>query len=80
MRRALCVRSPAAAESLPEALDALERDPVFRKQLGDVFIDYLLRLKRNEAGRFAQWSAEHDVTGKGDDPTDWEQREYFDFF
>ncbi len=43
-----------------------------------VFIDYFLRLKRNEAGRFAQWSAEHEV--KGDDPTDWEQREYFDFF
>ncbi len=69
---------PLLPQSLPEALDALDRDAVFRQQLGDVFIDYFLRLKRNEAGRFAQWSAEDEV--KGDDPTDWEQREYFDFF
>ena len=39
--------------SLPAALDALEREPLFRAQLGEVFVDYFLKLKRNEAGRFA---------------------------
>jgi len=41
--------------SLPAALNALEREPLFRAQLGEVFVDYFLKLKRNEAGRFAQW-------------------------
>ena len=38
--------------ALREALDALEKEPLFRRELGDVFIDYFLKLKRNEAGRF----------------------------
>ena len=65
--------------SLPSALDALEREPLFRAQIGAVFIDYFLKLKRNEAGRFAQWLKEAGIP-EGDQPTDWEQREYFDFF
>ena len=65
--------------SLPAALDALEREPLFRAQLGEVFVDYFLKLKRNEAARFAQWCKD---AGKpaGDEPTAWEQNEYFDFF
>ena len=43
--------------SLPAALDALEREPLFRRQLGEVFVDYYLKLKRNEAGRFENWLA-----------------------
>jgi len=72
-------KRPMLPTSLPAALDALEREPLFRAQLGDVFIDYFLKLKRNEAGRFAQWLKE---TGgrEGDEPTAWEQNEYFDFF
>jgi glutamine synthetase len=65
--------------SLPAALDALERDPLFRTQVGDLFIDYFLRLKRNETGRFAQWLKDAGAQ-EGGDPTDWEQNEYFDFF
>jgi glutamine synthetase len=71
---------PLLPRSLPEALDALEKGPLFRKQLGDVFVDYFLKLKRNEAGRFARWREENDITDVGEDTTDWEQREYFDFF
>ena len=65
---------------MPAALDALEREPLFRAQLGDVFIDYFLKLKRNEAGRFAQWLQGCRQAGAGDEPTEWEQNEYFDFF
>jgi glutamine synthetase len=70
---------PMLPASLPAALDALDREPLFRAQLGDVFVDYFLRLKRNEASRFAQWLKDGGIQ-EGDEPTQWEQNEYFDFF
>jgi hypothetical protein len=44
-----------------------------------VFVDYFLKLKRNEAGRFAQWRKDAGRQ-EDDEPTEWEQNEYFDFF
>jgi glutamine synthetase len=70
---------PMLPTTLPAALEALERAPLFRAQLGEVFVDYFLKLKRNEAGRFAQWLKDSG-TQEGDEPTEWEQNEYFDFF
>ena len=70
---------PMLPASLPAALDALEREPLFRAQLGEVFVDYFLKLKRNEAGRFAQWRKDAGRQ-EDDEPTEWEQNEYFDFF
>jgi len=70
---------PLLPASLPAALDALDREPLFRAQLGDVFVDYFLKLKRHEAGRFVQWLKDGGIQ-EGDDPTSWEQNEYFDFF
>lgn len=69
---------PLLPRSLAEALDALEKDALFRRQFGDVFIDYYLRLKRNELARFQAWKEENGESG--DEPTAWEQNEYFDFF
>ena len=46
---------PMLPQSLPDALDALDRDSALSRELGEVFVDYFLKLKRNEAGRFAQW-------------------------
>jgi glutamine synthetase len=66
-------------KSLPDALDALDKEPLFRDRLGHVFIDYYLRLKRNEAGRYQKWLNEAGAP-QGDEPTVWEQNEYFDFF
>jgi glutamine synthetase len=71
---------PLLPKSLPAALDALEREPSFRKELGEVFVDYFLKLKRNEVGRFESWLNETGVKNAGDETTEWEQREYFDFF
>jgi glutamine synthetase len=70
---------PLLPTNLPAALDALEREALYRRELGDVFIDYFLKLKRNEAGRFAQWLKETGVR-ESDEPTAWEHNEYFDFF
>lgn len=69
---------PRLPRSLGEALDALEKDALFRAQLGDVFIDYYLRLKRSELGRFEAWKKDNGDTGE--EPTAWEHNEYFDFF
>ena len=66
--------------SLSAALAALEREPLFRKQLGDIFLDYFLKLKHNELDRFERWLEKTGVKNAGDDTTEWEQREYFDFF
>jgi glutamine synthetase len=70
---------PLLPTSLLEALTALEQEPLFRRELGEVFVDYFLKLKRNEAGRFQRWLADNGVTD-GEAVTEWEQNEYFDFF
>jgi len=68
---------PLLPKSLPEALDALDSEPLFRRLLGDTFIDYFVKLKRTEAGRY-QNSLQG--TPPGDEASEWEQNEYFDFF
>ena len=65
---------------LTEALDALDRDALFRKQLGDTFVDYYVKLKGNEAMRFGQFLEQSGIKGMPEEPTAWEQNEYFDFF
>jgi len=77
--------SPYTAEraplpgSLAQALEALEADALFREQLGSTFIDYYLKLKRSELGRFEAFLRERGLE-YGEQPTEWEQHEYFDFF
>jgi glutamine synthetase len=66
--------------SLGQALDALEEEPLFRQQFGNIFIDYFLKLKRNELGRYQRFLQEASASPDGDEPTEWEQNEYFDFF
>jgi glutamine synthetase len=54
--------------TLWQAVDALAEDTFFRGAFGDVFIDYMLMMKRSEVDRFLG------------EVTDWEMREYFEFF
>lgn len=60
--------SPMLPTSLWEAVEALEKDTFFRKEFGDPFIDFILMVKKSEIGRFLS------------EVTDWEMREYFEFF
>ena len=69
---------PLLPTSLGEALDALEKSALYRRQFGEVFINYFLRLKRSELNRYLTWKQDH-PTDDGQ-PTAWEQNEYFDFF
>src|SRR2546425_3472934 len=69
---------PLLPASLGQALDALEESTLYRRQFGEVFVDYYLKLKRNELGRYRKWLDENRATEA--EPTEWEQNEYFDFF
>lgn len=53
--------------NIVEAIAELRHSALFRQQLGDAFIDYLLTLKEFEVRRFLS-----------EEVTDWEQREYFE--
>jgi glutamine synthetase len=68
---------PLLPKSLPEALDAFETEPLFRRALGDTFVDYFVKLKRTEAGRY---QSSLQGARPADEPSEWEQNEYFDFF
>ncbi len=70
---------PRLPKSLGEALDALEKEPLFRAALGDTFINYFVQLKRTEAARCQRAVEEAGGTASGE-PTAWEHNEYFDFF
>jgi glutamine synthetase len=63
--------------SLGQALDALAASALFRREFGDVFVDYYLKVKGSELGRYRKWVDEQRVPET--EPTEWEQNEYFDF-
>lgn len=60
--------APGLPRTLGEALDALSADAAFRAALGDVVVDWYLRLKRAEFDRYLTHVS------------DWEQREYLGLF
>ena len=65
--------------SLSSAVDALEHDGFFRKAFGDTLVDYLLQMKRAELARHDAAVAENPPP-EGQDVSDWEMREYFEFY
>jgi glutamine synthetase len=71
---------PMLPKGLPEALEALDKEPLFRRELGDTFIDYFVKLKQTEAGRYQHSLEEIGALPHSDEPSAWEQNEYFDFF
>ena len=67
-------------KTLPLALDNLSKSALFRREMGDLFLNYYLALKRKEADRFAEFVSANNLDPSSDEITDWEQNEYFDFF
>src|SRR2546423_5183156 len=59
---------PLLPKTLAEALDALDEEPLFRRELGAVFVEYYVHIKNAEIERFQA------------EVSDWEQREYFGIF
>ncbi|MGH6670778.1 MAG: glutamine synthetase family protein [Xanthobacteraceae bacterium] len=63
-------------KDLSEALAALRKSEMYRKALGESFVDYYARLKEAELARF-----QAEAGGKTtNDVTAWEHKEYFDLF
>jgi glutamine synthetase len=60
--------APALPSSLWEAVGLLERDGFFKQAFGEGFVKFITTMKRNEVNRFLA------------EVTDWEMREYFEFF
>lgn len=71
--------------SLADAVSALDADEFYRKAFGDTLVDYLVLMKRAEVKRYQAYLAEQASAGTPvADPdatvTDWETREYFEFY
>lgn len=60
--------APKLPTALWDAVDLLETDGFFRDAFGPEFVNYVTAMKRNECTRFLG------------EVTDWEMREYFEFF
>jgi glutamine synthetase len=65
--------------SLDEAASALDKDDFYRQTFGKMLIDYLLLMKRAELARFTAAQADN-PPADAQAVTDWEMREYFEFF
>ena len=65
--------------SLADAIQALDADDFYRKAFGDTLVDYLLQMKRAEVARYEAALTEK-PSAEGQEVTDWEMREYFEFF
>jgi glutamine synthetase len=72
--------APLLPTSLSEAVKALEGDSFFRSAFGDTLVEYLVMMKRAEIGRYEATLAEAGTADSADDVTEWEMREYFEFF
>jgi glutamine synthetase len=76
---------PYAAEaqmlptSLAEAVGELEKDSFFRTAFGGVLVDYVLQMKRAELARYEAAIAANPPP-EGQEVSDWEMREYFEFY
>ena len=73
------VEAPLLPSSLSEAVAALDADQFYRSVFGATLVDYLVMMKRAEIRRYEDALAAQ--TGAvGSDVSDWEMREYFEFF
>jgi glutamine synthetase len=71
--------APPLPASLAEAVDQLDGDAFYRKAFGDTLVSYLVMMKRYEIGRYTNARAEAPGPD-GQEVSDWEMREYFEFF
>jgi glutamine synthetase len=70
-------KAPPLPKTLGEAIAALRASAVFKKHLGESFVDYFATLKEAE---FARFKAESTAPAGQGDITAWEHDEYFDLF
>ena len=73
--------APPLPTSLSEAVAALDADQFYRSAFGATLVDYLVMMKQAEIRRYADALASAATAGvPAQDISDWEMREYFEFF
>ena len=70
---------PMLPTSLADAVSALDSDKFYREGFGDTLVGYLLQMKRAELTRY-EAAVSETPPPEGQDVSDWEMREYFEFF
>ncbi len=68
--------APALPATMGEAIDAFCADETLRRELGGPFVDYLATMKRSELAR----AEAAGVDQAGTEVSEWEMREYLEFF
>jgi len=66
--------------SLAAAVKSLDGDAFYRAAFGDTLVNYLVTMKRAEIARYEAALSESGKTDSPDEVSDWEMREYFEFF
>jgi glutamine synthetase len=59
---------------------ALDADRFFRSAFGETMVNYLVMMKRAEVRRYEDALAAGDPGFVAPEVSDWEMREYFEFF
>jgi glutamine synthetase len=78
--------APRLPASLSEAVAALDADQFYRSAFGSTMVDYLVMMKRAELRRYEEAQAAVAAESPGGlapdvtEVSDWEMREYFEFF
>ena len=67
-------------KSLSSAMGLMQNEPLFAREFGEVFLNYYVKLKTTEIGRYESYVRDHGIESAKDEVTVWEQNEYFDFF
>lgn len=71
---------PPLPTSLMQAVEALQKDPLFADSMGSAFVEFILKMKQSELGRFMAWAEGKDPEEYLTQVTEWEQREYFELY
>jgi glutamine synthetase len=71
--------APMLPTSLHESVGALVEDDFYRQAFGDAMVNYIVQMKRAELARYDAAIAESPLADALD-VSDWEMREYFEFY
>lgn len=66
--------------TLEEAIEALKNDQLYHQEMGELFVDYIIKLKESELDRYKAYVKENNIENDEEIITEWEQREYFELF
>ncbi len=67
-------------KTLVAALELFEREPLFTREFGKIFVEYYGKIKRTELQRYESYAKDHNIDPASEATTEWEHNEYFDFF